>query len=114
MLYAKAMSFITLGTQCVKSFVDDHRGYSDGVLSFDNVNPSPELVESEYMSKSLSDMIYRRGGADSGAVASWLRHRFNECLEKIEWAKDRCADELPFVDRMIHDKAREYVSPPPL
>ena len=47
MLYAKAMSFITLGTQCVKSFVDDHRGYSDGVLSFDNVNPSPELVESE-------------------------------------------------------------------
>lgn len=47
MLYAKAMSFITLGTQCIKSFVDDHRGYSDGVLSFDNINPSPELVESE-------------------------------------------------------------------
>lgn len=48
----------------------------------------------------------------TGAVASWLRHRFNECLEKIEWAKDRCADELPFVDRMIHDKAKEYVSGP--
>ena len=57
MLYAKAMSFITLGTQCVKSFVDDHRGYSDGVLSFDNVNPSPELVESESNPSSAS--VYR-------------------------------------------------------
>jgi serine/threonine-protein kinase ULK/ATG1 len=47
LLYAKAMSFITLGTQCVKTFVDDHRGYSDGSLSFDNINPSPELVESK-------------------------------------------------------------------
>jgi serine/threonine-protein kinase ULK/ATG1 len=47
LLYAKAMSFITLGTQCVKTFVDDHRGYSDGLLSFDNTNPSPELVESK-------------------------------------------------------------------
>jgi len=47
LLYAKAMSFITLGTQCVKTFVDDHRGYSDGLLSFDNANPSPELVESK-------------------------------------------------------------------
>ena len=57
MLYAKAMSFITLGTQCVKSFVDDHRGYSDGVLSFDNVNPSPELVESESLIPRLQRVI---------------------------------------------------------
>jgi len=76
---------MTLGTGWIKAFVDDHRGYSDGQLSFDNINPSPELVE----------------------IASWLRHRFNECLEKVDWAKERCADELPFIDRLLHDKARE-------
>lgn len=67
-LYAKAMSFITLGTQCVKSFVDDHRGYSDGVLSFDNVNPSPELVESEFESEWRARAIRNRVSACSGCM----------------------------------------------
>ena len=42
-------------------------------------------------------------------MVQWLRARFNECYEKAEWAKARCADELPFVDRLVHDEARETV-----
>jgi hypothetical protein len=45
-----------------------------------------------------------------GIVAQWLRGRFNDSYEKTEWAKMRCSEELPFVDRLIHDKARETVS----
>lgn len=30
--------------------------------------------------------------------------------EKAEWAKARCADELPYVDRLVHDRARDIVS----
>lgn len=43
-------------------------------------------------------------------VVQWLRARFNECCEKAEWAKARCAEELPFIERLLHDKARETVS----
>ena len=43
------------------------------------------------------------------AVVQWLRARFNECYEKAEFAKSKCAEELPFVDRLLHDKARETV-----
>jgi len=43
-------------------------------------------------------------------VVQWLRARFNECYEKAEFAKSKCAEELPFVDRLLHDKARETVS----
>jgi hypothetical protein len=43
-------------------------------------------------------------------VVQWLRARFNECYEKADWAKARCADELPFIERLLHDKARETVS----
>jgi serine/threonine-protein kinase ULK/ATG1 len=42
-------------------------------------------------------------------VVQWLRARFNECYEKAEWAKLRCAEELPFVERLLHDKARDMV-----
>ena len=44
------------------------------------------------------------------SVVQWLRARFNECYDKAEWAKSECAEELPFVDRLLHDKARETVS----
>lgn len=43
-------------------------------------------------------------------MVQWLRARFNECYEKAEWAKARCAEELPFIERLLHDKARETVS----
>lgn len=45
-------------------------------------------------------------------MVQWLRARFNECYEKAEWAKARCAEELPFIDRLLHDKAKEIVSCP--
>lgn len=28
-------------------------------------------------------------------------------MEKAEWAKARCAEELPFVEKLLQDKARE-------
>jgi serine/threonine-protein kinase ULK/ATG1 len=46
-LYVKAMTFITVGFQYIGSFVDQQRGYSDEPLSFNDLNPSPELVQSE-------------------------------------------------------------------
>lgn len=52
MLFAKAMGFITRATGWIKEYVDGCRGYSEGPLSFENINPSPELVESE--SRGLS------------------------------------------------------------
>lgn len=89
MLYAKAMSFITLGTQCIKSFVDDHRGYSDGVLSFNDINPSSELVESEsqwisYLKPhtawyagsvevKLTSLVQSRAGCDIASTNVWKR-----------------------------------------
>lgn len=42
-------------------------------------------------------------------MVQWLRARFNECYEKADWAKQRCADELPFVDRLLHEKAKATV-----
>lgn len=46
-LYVKAMTFITVGFQYIGSFVDRERGYSDGPLSFNDMSPSPELVQSK-------------------------------------------------------------------
>jgi serine/threonine-protein kinase ULK/ATG1 len=43
-------------------------------------------------------------------VVQWLRARFNECYEKADFAKSKCAEELPFVDKLLHDTAREMVS----
>lgn len=43
-------------------------------------------------------------------VVQWFRARFNDVYEKAEWAKARCADELPYVDRLVHDRARDIVS----
>jgi serine/threonine-protein kinase ULK/ATG1 len=46
-LYIKAMAFMTVGTQSIKSFVDNSRGYSDDCLSLHDISPSPELVQSK-------------------------------------------------------------------
>jgi serine/threonine-protein kinase ULK/ATG1 len=40
-------------------------------------------------------------------VVQWFRARFNEVYEKAEWTKALCADELPYVDRLVHDRARD-------
>jgi serine/threonine-protein kinase ULK/ATG1 len=40
----------------------------------------------------------------------WLRARFNEVCEKVEWAKQHCAEDLPWVDKLVHDRARDLVS----
>lgn len=42
-------------------------------------------------------------------MVQWLRARFNECYEKADFAKSKCADELPFVDKLLHDTARDMV-----
>lgn len=44
-------------------------------------------------------------------MVQWLRARFNECFEKVEFAKARyAAEELPFIEKSILDRAREFVS----
>lgn len=43
-------------------------------------------------------------------VMQWLRARFNEVCEKVEWAKQHCAEDLPWVDKLVHDRARDLVS----
>ncbi|KAK4686792.1 serine/threonine-protein kinase ULK2, partial [Tremellales sp. Uapishka_1] len=45
--------------------------------------------------------------ADLNETVQWFRARFNECYDKADWAKARCAEELPFVEKILHDKARE-------
>ncbi|WRT69818.1 serine/threonine-protein kinase ATG1 [Kwoniella shivajii] len=40
-------------------------------------------------------------------MGQWLRSRFNEIFEKIEWAKARSGDTMLFPDWLVHDKARD-------
>ncbi|WVQ66178.1 uncharacterized protein L199_004357 [Kwoniella botswanensis] len=40
-------------------------------------------------------------------MGQWLRSRFNEIFEKIEWAKSRSNDNMLFPDWLVHDKARD-------
>ncbi|RSH93147.1 Serine/threonine-protein kinase [Saitozyma podzolica] len=40
-------------------------------------------------------------------MMQWLRARFNEVCEKVEWAKQHCAEDLPWVDKLVHDRARD-------
>jgi serine/threonine-protein kinase ULK/ATG1 len=44
------------------------------------------------------------------SVVQWLRARFNECYEKVEWSKANCADELPYVDKILHEEVKDTVS----
>lgn len=40
-------------------------------------------------------------------MVQWFRARFNEVYEKAEWAKARCAEQLPDVDKLVHVRARD-------
>ncbi|ORY34580.1 hypothetical protein BCR39DRAFT_116114 [Naematelia encephala] len=49
----------------------------------------------------------RETSSELNDMVQWLRARFNECYEKAEWAKERCAEQLPFVERLVYEAARE-------
>jgi serine/threonine-protein kinase ULK/ATG1 len=48
-----------------------------------------------------------------GTAVQWLRSRFNECVDKAEFAKSRCGDEIPesarSAERLVYDRALEMV-----
>jgi serine/threonine-protein kinase ULK/ATG1 len=90
----KTLAFIGQAMDKITKFVDTcyKKGY----------NPSTELNDSEF---NCADEF----NADDIIVVQWFRGMFNDCFEKIEWAKTRCTFELPFIDKMLHDKAREVV-----
>lgn len=94
-LYFKSLAFVCAGHERFKKFWDarKHRNVA--------YETSAELNEREYLSPSTF--------ADN-AVVQWFRARFNEVYEKAEWAKARCAEQLPYVDRLVHDRARDIVS----
>ena len=105
-LYCKALAFILQGTsRCQRYWENSTQAYET----------SPELNEREL--KHAIALPYSPGSVPGdrsktmliGLVVQWLRARFNETYEKAEWAKARAADELPFVDRLLHDKARDAV-----
>ncbi|ORX37575.1 hypothetical protein BD324DRAFT_641773 [Kockovaella imperatae] len=77
-LYCKALTFIVQGTNRIQRYWE--RRAKNGAYE---------------TSSELNEMV------------QWLRARFNECYEKAEWAKSKCAEELPFVDRLSHDKSRD-------
>ncbi|EIW71440.1 hypothetical protein TREMEDRAFT_67767 [Tremella mesenterica DSM 1558] len=78
-LYCKALAFIVKGTNEIQAY------WESRASAYGNYTASVELNE----------------------MVQWLRTRFNECFEKAEWAKARCAEDLPYIDRLVHDKARE-------
>lgn len=78
-LYFKSLSFICAGHERFKRYWETRKARN---------------VEYE-ISAELNEMV------------QWFRARFNDVYEKAEWAKARCADELPYVDRLVHDRARD-------
>jgi serine/threonine-protein kinase ULK/ATG1 len=78
-LYFKSLAFICVGHERFKRYWESRRGRNS------EYEPSAEL----------NDMV------------QWFRARFNDVYDKAEWAKARCADELPYVDRLVHDRARD-------
>jgi hypothetical protein len=68
------------------------------------VQPCCRVVESSCFGVGLTDLPL---------VMQWLRARFNEVCEKVEWAKQHCAEDLPWVDKLVHDRARDLVSDVP-
>jgi serine/threonine-protein kinase ULK/ATG1 len=87
-LYCKALAFIVQGTNRIQRYWETRQDY----------DTSAELNGSELFSRSKLT-----------SVVQWLRARFNEVYEKADWAKQHCAEELPFVDRLLHDCARDIV-----
>ncbi|WVR07941.1 hypothetical protein IAU60_004984 [Kwoniella sp. DSM 27419] len=76
-LYMKALAFLVQAMDKIKRFWKNRAN--------DDQDPSPELNE----------------------MGQWLRSRFNEVFEKIEWAKSRSSDSMLFPDWLVHEKARE-------
>lgn len=91
-LYFKSLAFICVGHERFKRYWETRQGRN---LEY---QPSADLNDSEYFPASLLTL-----------VVQWFRGRFNEVFEKAEWAKARCAEELPYVDRLVHDRARDIV-----
>jgi serine/threonine-protein kinase ULK/ATG1 len=90
-LLMKALSFIAKGIQAIQRFRESYQTCA-----------SPDLNESR------SHRAYAGIQADR-LVVQWLRARFNECYEKIEFAKSKTIEELPFVDKLVHDRAKDIV-----
>lgn len=78
-LYFKSLAFVCAGHERFKRFWDVRKHRNMEYQTSDELN---ELVQ-------------------------WFRARFNEVYEKAEWAKARSAEQLPFVDRVVHDRARD-------
>ncbi|WWC92685.1 uncharacterized protein L201_007644 [Kwoniella dendrophila CBS 6074] len=53
------------------------------------------------------DRDEREASPELNEMGQWLRSRFNEIFEKIEWAKSRSGDNMLFPDWLVHDKARD-------
>jgi serine/threonine-protein kinase ULK/ATG1 len=81
-LYFKSLAFVCAGHERFKRFWDARKNRNMEYQTSDELN---ELVQ-------------------------WFRARFNEVYEKAEWAKARSAEQLPYVDRLVHDRARDIVS----
>lgn len=94
-LLYKSLTFIVKGIRTIQEYWTSDRAHAIG-------GSSQELNESESTALSLEL-------ADS-TVVQWLRARFNECFEKAEFAKSKSAEELPFVEKLIHDRALDAVS----
>jgi serine/threonine-protein kinase ULK/ATG1 len=78
-LYFKSLAFVCAGHERFKRFWDARKNRNMEYQTSDELN---ELVQ-------------------------WFRARFNEVYEKAEWAKARSAEQLPYVDRLVHDRARD-------
>nr|XP_018260145.1 ULK/ULK protein kinase [Kwoniella dejecticola CBS 10117]OBR82303.1 ULK/ULK protein kinase [Kwoniella dejecticola CBS 10117] len=53
------------------------------------------------------DKDEREASPELNEMGQWLRSRFNEIFEKIEWAKSHSGDNMLFPDWLVHDKARD-------
>ncbi|WVQ95920.1 hypothetical protein IAU59_003019 [Kwoniella sp. CBS 9459] len=76
-LYMRSLTFISQAMDKVKRYWKNRVN--------ENQDASPELNE----------------------MGQWLRARFNEVFEKIEWAKSRSSDAMLFPDWLVHEKARD-------
>ncbi|KAL1412572.1 Serine/threonine-protein kinase [Vanrija albida] len=65
-----------------------------------------ERFKQYWEARSTRNVEYQTS-AELNELVQWFRARFNEVYEKAEWTKARCADELPYVDRLVHDRARD-------
>lgn len=115
-LYLKALTFLQKGMEAARVFWQEvmvGRG-SDG-----GVEASADLNESWYLFLTFTYLCTHKLLADSihrllYTAVQWFRARFNETFDKADWAKSRCAEEVPesatFAERLLYDRAMELVS----